>query len=146
MFLQSESTCGSTEWKAASTTARKHGKKAETGCMLASCRHCFLLKGLDMTRGKVYAYPYILQVSNLVWIWKFVIATDKLHTSDCLPPTTGGPQVQCFWRSEFSPDQALLLAKITDDQKVTIEWNLLLATLNFQQVHIDVSREATARI
>ena len=54
--------CGDSVWKAAAVKSRAHGKKDETGCMLATCRHCLLLKGLDMKRGEVYAYPYCLQV------------------------------------------------------------------------------------
>ncbi|XP_067951302.1 uncharacterized protein [Watersipora subatra] len=29
--------------------------------MLATCRHVFILKGLDMKRGEIFQYPYILQ-------------------------------------------------------------------------------------
>lgn len=41
---------------------RKHSSKDETGVMLATCRHVLVLKALDMTRGEVFEYPYVLQV------------------------------------------------------------------------------------
>ncbi|XP_067944862.1 uncharacterized protein [Watersipora subatra] len=53
--------CGDTVWKAASAKGKAFSKKDVTGCLLATCRHCFLLKGLDMTRGEIYAYPYTMQ-------------------------------------------------------------------------------------
>lgn len=59
-------TCGETTWKAAAATQGKaFTKKTVTGCMLATCRHSLVLKGLDMHRGEIYAYPYTLQVTNL---------------------------------------------------------------------------------
>ena len=54
--------CGDTQWKAAASTGSKFAKKEETGCMLATCRHSLLLKGLDMERGEMFVYPYLLQV------------------------------------------------------------------------------------
>lgn len=54
------------------TKPKSYAKKDETGCLLATCRHCLLLKGLDMYRGEIYAYPYTLQVNpgytNLIHI------------------------------------------------------------------------------
>ena len=55
-------TCGESTWKAAKTGGRRFTNKDETGVMLATCRHVFILKGLDMYRGEIYEYPYILQV------------------------------------------------------------------------------------
>lgn len=54
--------CGSSAFKANENKGRAHSKKEETGAMIATCRHSLVLKALDMTRGEIYAYPYILQV------------------------------------------------------------------------------------
>ena len=43
---------------------RKHGSKDETGVMLATCRHVLVPKGLNMTRGEVLEYPYVLLVAQ----------------------------------------------------------------------------------
>lgn len=51
-------------WQAAKTKGRSHKNKDETGVMLATCRHMLVLKALDMSRGEIYEYPYILQVSH----------------------------------------------------------------------------------
>jgi hypothetical protein len=55
--------CGDSVWKAAAVKGKAYANKDVTGCMLATCRHCYLLKALDMKRGEIYAYPYALQVS-----------------------------------------------------------------------------------
>ena len=64
LFQLPSNTCGNSQWKAASVEGKKFAKKAQTGCMLATCRHAFVLKALDMERGEMFVYPYILQVST----------------------------------------------------------------------------------
>lgn len=54
--------CGDVTFKAAKSGGQKHKYKDETGLMLATCRHMFVLKALDMKRGEIFEYPYILQV------------------------------------------------------------------------------------
>lgn len=61
-FKSVESVCGDTTWKAARSKGRAHAVKDETGLLLATCRHMFIYKALDMQRGEIYQYPYILQV------------------------------------------------------------------------------------
>lgn len=55
--------CGESTWKAANVGGRKFAKKDETGVMLGTCRHTMILRALDMYRGEIYEYPYILQVA-----------------------------------------------------------------------------------
>ena len=56
--------CGDTTLRTARTGGKAHKSKDETGLMLATCRHVFVLKALDMKRGEIYEYPYILQVTE----------------------------------------------------------------------------------
>lgn len=60
--------CGDTALKSCKVGGRPHQSKDETGLMLASCRHVFILKALDMYRGEIYEYPYILQVFHGCWL------------------------------------------------------------------------------
>ncbi|KAF3851721.1 hypothetical protein F7725_013493 [Dissostichus mawsoni] len=54
--------CGSGQWSAARETANKSASKLdEEGVEVAVCRHGFLLKGLNMFRGEIFAYPLYLQ-------------------------------------------------------------------------------------
>ncbi|KAK5895521.1 hypothetical protein CgunFtcFv8_009208 [Champsocephalus gunnari] len=54
--------CGSGQWSAARETANKSASKLdEEGVEVAVCRHGFLLKGLNMFRGEMFAYPLYLQ-------------------------------------------------------------------------------------
>ncbi|KAK7918642.1 hypothetical protein WMY93_009926 [Mugilogobius chulae] len=49
--------CGSSQWSAAREMAKKSSTLDEEGVEIAVCRHGFLLKGLNMYRGEIYAYP-----------------------------------------------------------------------------------------
>ncbi|KAF3856843.1 hypothetical protein F7725_017566 [Dissostichus mawsoni] len=54
--------CGSGQWSAARETANKSASKLdEEDVEVAVCRHGFLLKGLNMFRGDICAYPLYLQ-------------------------------------------------------------------------------------
>ena len=66
-------TCGDSVWKAAKLGGRFHSKKDQTGVMLATCRHSLILKALDMHRGEIYEYPYLLQASALssLCLWRY---------------------------------------------------------------------------
>ena len=55
--------CGDSVWKAAKLGGKLHSKKDQTGVMLSTRRHSLILKALDMHRGEIYEYPYLLQVS-----------------------------------------------------------------------------------
>ncbi|XP_052473356.1 uncharacterized protein LOC128029544 isoform X2 [Carassius gibelio] len=54
-------TCGATQWSAARETARRASKLDEEGLEVAVCRHGVILKGLNMYRGEIFAYPLFLQ-------------------------------------------------------------------------------------
>ncbi|XP_046879163.1 uncharacterized protein LOC124469733 [Hypomesus transpacificus] len=53
--------CGDTQWNAARETSKRANKLDEEGVEIAVCRHGFLLKGLNMYRGEIFAYPMFLQ-------------------------------------------------------------------------------------
>ncbi|CAM4278818.1 unnamed protein product [Leuciscus chuanchicus] len=54
--------CGSSQWTAAKESAKKSASKIdEEGLEIAVCRHGGLLKGLNMFRGEIFAYPLFLQ-------------------------------------------------------------------------------------
>ncbi|XP_051738605.1 uncharacterized protein LOC127506293 isoform X3 [Ctenopharyngodon idella] len=54
--------CGSSQWTAAKESAKKSTSKIdEEGLEIAVCRHGGLLKGLNMFRGEIFAYPLFLQ-------------------------------------------------------------------------------------
>ncbi|XP_062391025.1 uncharacterized protein LOC134078875 [Sardina pilchardus] len=54
--------CGKGVWAAArETTVNKSKKLDEEGLEVAVCRHGMLLKGLNMFRGEIFAYPLYLQ-------------------------------------------------------------------------------------
>ncbi|KAL0966187.1 hypothetical protein UPYG_G00292040 [Umbra pygmaea] len=53
--------CGDSHWTAARETSRQANKLDEEGVEIAVCRHGFLLKGLNMYRGEIFAYPMYLQ-------------------------------------------------------------------------------------
>ncbi|XP_063076858.1 uncharacterized protein LOC134466889 [Engraulis encrasicolus] len=53
--------CGSAQFTAARERASKNPKQDEEGVEVAVCRHGVLLRGLNMFRGEVYAYPMFLQ-------------------------------------------------------------------------------------
>ncbi|XP_030222959.1 uncharacterized protein LOC115551390 isoform X2 [Gadus morhua] len=53
--------CGETHWSAARETSRQSSKLDEEGVEVAVCRHGFLLKGLNMYRGEIFADPMFLQ-------------------------------------------------------------------------------------
>lgn len=69
--------CGAGQWTAARESANKSASKLdEEGVEVAVCRHGVLLKGLNMFRGEIFAYPLYLQkqlasqtvqVSALMW-------------------------------------------------------------------------------
>ncbi|KAM4530957.1 uncharacterized protein PAE49_023263 isoform 3-T4 [Odontesthes bonariensis] len=55
-------TCGTGQWVAARESASKSASKLdEEGVEVAVCRHGVLLKGLNMFRGEIFAYPLYLQ-------------------------------------------------------------------------------------
>lgn len=53
--------CGESHWTAARETSKQANKLDEEGVEIAVCRHGFLLKGLNMYRGEIFAYPMYLQ-------------------------------------------------------------------------------------
>ncbi|XP_062414077.1 uncharacterized protein LOC134122785 isoform X1 [Pungitius pungitius] len=54
--------CGAGQWVAARESASKSASKLdEEGVEVAVCRHGVLLKGLNMFRGEIFAYPLYLQ-------------------------------------------------------------------------------------
>ncbi|XP_048066670.1 uncharacterized protein LOC125280281 isoform X3 [Megalobrama amblycephala] len=54
--------CGTSTWAAARETSKKTNTKCdEEGLEVAVCRHCILLRGLNMFRGEIFAYPLFLQ-------------------------------------------------------------------------------------
>ncbi|XP_051993319.1 uncharacterized protein LOC127651503 isoform X2 [Xyrauchen texanus] len=53
--------CGESHWTAARETSKQANKLDEEGVEIAVCRHGFLLKGLNMYRGEIFAYPMFLQ-------------------------------------------------------------------------------------
>lgn len=62
-FMQTpgKGTCGASQWSAARETARRASKLDEEGLEVAVCRHGVILKGLNMYRGEIFAYPLFLQ-------------------------------------------------------------------------------------
>ncbi|KAJ7991306.1 hypothetical protein DPEC_G00295960 [Dallia pectoralis] len=54
-------TCGASQWSAARETAKRANKLDEEGVEVAVCRHGYILKGLNMFRGEIFAYPMFLQ-------------------------------------------------------------------------------------
>ncbi|XP_046873039.1 uncharacterized protein LOC124465354 [Hypomesus transpacificus] len=58
---QGRGTCGTSQWTAARETSRRANKLDEEGVEVAVCRHGYLLKGLSMYRGEIFAYPLYLQ-------------------------------------------------------------------------------------
>ncbi|XP_056149136.1 uncharacterized protein LOC130131969 [Lampris incognitus] len=58
---QGKATCGASQWAAARETSRRASKLDEEGVEVAVCRHGYLLKGLNMYRGEMFAYPLYLQ-------------------------------------------------------------------------------------
>ncbi|XP_066911104.1 uncharacterized protein, partial [Clytia hemisphaerica] len=55
----SDTSCGG-EWSAARNTERKRKSVDDTGLYVASCRHQYGLKSINMKRGEIYAYPAYL--------------------------------------------------------------------------------------
>ncbi|KAJ8381308.1 hypothetical protein SKAU_G00020860 [Synaphobranchus kaupii] len=54
--------CGTSKWTAARESSQKSSAKVdEEGLEITVCGHCLLLKGLNMYRGEIYAYPMFLQ-------------------------------------------------------------------------------------
>ena len=53
--LESDVSCGGV-WAAARNTARKKGSLDYTGLEVATCRHQFGQKAVNMNRGELYAY------------------------------------------------------------------------------------------
>ncbi|KAL1276441.1 hypothetical protein QQF64_036064 [Cirrhinus molitorella] len=53
--------CGESHWTAAREMSKQANKLDEEGVEIAVCRHGFLLKGLNMYRGEIFAYPMFLQ-------------------------------------------------------------------------------------
>jgi len=54
--------CGTSTWAAARETSKNTNNKCdEEGLEVAVCRHCILLRGLNMFRGEIFAYPLFLQ-------------------------------------------------------------------------------------
>ncbi|XDV10893.1 hypothetical protein PO909_000004 [Leuciscus waleckii] len=54
--------CGTSTWAAARETSKKTNAKCdEEGLEVAVCRHSILLRGLNMFRGEIFAYPLFLQ-------------------------------------------------------------------------------------
>ncbi|XP_056156542.1 uncharacterized protein LOC130130752 [Lampris incognitus] len=58
---QGKATCGASQWAAARETSRRASKLDEEGVEVAVCCHGYLLKGLNMYRGEIFAYPLYLQ-------------------------------------------------------------------------------------
>ncbi|KAF6737168.1 hypothetical protein FQA47_022143 [Oryzias melastigma] len=56
-----KASCGNSQWSAARETSKQANKLDEEGVEIAVCRHGFLLKGLNMFRGEIFAYPMFLQ-------------------------------------------------------------------------------------
>ncbi|KAL0146702.1 hypothetical protein M9458_058042, partial [Cirrhinus mrigala] len=56
-----KATCGESHWTAARETSKQANKLDEEGVEIAVCRHGFLLRGLNMYRGEIFAYPMFLQ-------------------------------------------------------------------------------------
>ena len=48
--------------------------------MLATCRHSLVLKALDMERGEMYAYPYILPVNMSIHEYFGKINYEAMHS------------------------------------------------------------------
>lgn len=60
--VQGRGKCGQSTWAAARETSKKSSNKLdEEGLEVAVCRHNILLKGLNMQRGEIFAYPMFLQ-------------------------------------------------------------------------------------
>ncbi|XP_056597167.1 uncharacterized protein LOC130415452 isoform X2 [Triplophysa dalaica] len=60
--VSGKGTCGTSTWAAARETSKKTNSKCdEEGLEVAVCRHCILLRGLNMFRGEIFAYPLFLQ-------------------------------------------------------------------------------------
>ncbi|XP_026100170.1 uncharacterized protein LOC113071007 isoform X3 [Carassius auratus] len=54
--------CGTSTWAVARETSKKTNTKCdEEGLEVAVCRHSILLRGLNMFRGEIFAYPLFLQ-------------------------------------------------------------------------------------
>ncbi|XP_046891238.1 uncharacterized protein LOC124477476 [Hypomesus transpacificus] len=53
--------CGDSQLNAARETSKRANKMDEESVEIAVCRHGFLLKGLNMYRGEIFAYPMFLQ-------------------------------------------------------------------------------------
>ncbi|KAL2095799.1 hypothetical protein ACEWY4_007947 [Coilia grayii] len=62
MEAQGKGVCGTSTWAAARETSKKTNIKCdEEGVEVAVCRHSLLLRGLNMYRGQIFAYPLFLQ-------------------------------------------------------------------------------------
>ncbi|KAI2647104.1 Lysine--tRNA ligase [Labeo rohita] len=53
--------CGESHWTTTRETSKQANKLDEEGVEIAVCRHGFLLRGLNMYRGEIFAYPMFLQ-------------------------------------------------------------------------------------
>lgn len=67
LFQPSDNRCGAATLSAVGTGGKLSRHKDETGLMLATCRHGMILKALDMYRGEVFEYPYLLLVSYFIY-------------------------------------------------------------------------------
>ncbi len=52
--------CGSSQFQAARTKGKSFKGLDETGAVIGCCRHCVILRGLNMFRGEIFAYPLCL--------------------------------------------------------------------------------------
>ncbi|XP_072016504.1 uncharacterized protein [Amphiura filiformis] len=58
--------CGDSKWKAAREVKSRNSKMAETGLVVAGCRHAIAQKAVNMFAGELYAYAHFLHVSFMM--------------------------------------------------------------------------------
>ena len=59
--MQEQGMCGQSHWRAAKTNSKSMKKLDDTGLCLTCCRHCVLVKAINMKQGEIFAYPMFLQ-------------------------------------------------------------------------------------
>eukprot|EP00111_Clytia_hemisphaerica_P010019 TCONS_00029297-protein len=88
----SDTSCGG-EWSAARNTERKRKSVDYTGLYVATCRHQYGLKSVNMKRGEIYAYPaYLLTTfilpNNVEFLFADVMCKLWIYLSKLDPSLT----------------------------------------------------------
>ncbi len=60
IFQVDSDICGNSQFQAAKTKGKSFKGQDETGAVVGCCKHCVIMRGLNMFRGEVFAYPLCL--------------------------------------------------------------------------------------